>query len=172
MRTILVLALHLVIRIAKLLGPGGVRGLVAETLLVKHQLLVINRSRRRAPNLTGYDRILMGLCSLLMASDRIRKAADQGARSIFIARCAIRLTCPLPLVPSKAAVAISRWETMSIQCADMAKRSLDARTPRPASGRRQGRKSPGATSRCAPALTALDTTPPPHHLIREVHIFE
>ena len=69
------LAIHLVTSIAKLLGPGGARGLVAETLLVKHQLLIINRSRRRAPNLTGCDRIGMGLCSLFMKPDRIRKAA-------------------------------------------------------------------------------------------------
>lgn len=75
MRTLLVLATHLVTIIAKLLGPGGARSLVAETLLVKHQLLVINRSRCRAPNLTGCDRIVMGLCSLLMTPDRIRKAA-------------------------------------------------------------------------------------------------
>ena len=75
MRTLLVLAIHLVTSIAKLLGPGGARGLLAETLLVKHQLLVINRSRHRAPNLTSCDRVLMGLWSLFMKPERIRKAA-------------------------------------------------------------------------------------------------
>jgi hypothetical protein len=30
-----------------LLGPGGVRSLVAESLLLKHQLLIVNRSRQR-----------------------------------------------------------------------------------------------------------------------------
>ena len=69
------LAIHLVASIAKLLGPGGARGLLAETLVVKHQLLVINRARHRAPNLTSCDRVLMGLCSLFMTPDRIRKAA-------------------------------------------------------------------------------------------------
>ena len=59
MRTLLVLAIHLVASIAKLLGPGGARGLLAETLVVKHQLLVINRARHRAPNLTSYDRIVL-----------------------------------------------------------------------------------------------------------------
>jgi hypothetical protein len=42
MRTFLVLAIHLVTSIAKLLGPGGARGLVAETLLANHQLLAFN----------------------------------------------------------------------------------------------------------------------------------
>ena len=69
------LGLHLVASVAKLLGPAGARGLLAETLLLKHQLLVIIRSRRRAPNLTSCDRILMGLCSLFMKPERIRKAA-------------------------------------------------------------------------------------------------
>ena len=35
MRTLLVLAIHLVTKIAKLLGPGGARGLLPETVLVR-----------------------------------------------------------------------------------------------------------------------------------------
>ena len=48
MRTFLVLCLHLMVSVAQLVGPGGTRGLLAETLLLKHQLLVINRARRKA----------------------------------------------------------------------------------------------------------------------------
>jgi hypothetical protein len=84
-----VLAIHLVTSIAKLLGPGGVRGLVAETLLVKHQLLVINRSRRRAPNLTGCHRIVIGLCSLFMtltASAKLRLSSARCRSSSFTRR--------------------------------------------------------------------------------------
>ncbi len=44
-----------------LLGPGGVRSIVAESLLLKHQLLIVNRSRQRSPNLFAWDRILAGL---------------------------------------------------------------------------------------------------------------
>jgi len=40
-----VLAIHLVATLARLLGPGGVRSLVAESLLPKHHLLIVNRSR-------------------------------------------------------------------------------------------------------------------------------
>jgi hypothetical protein len=36
--------------IAKLVRPGGVRVVVAESLLIKHQLLISSRARRRAPN--------------------------------------------------------------------------------------------------------------------------
>ena len=49
MRELLVLAIHLLATFAKLLRPGGVRALAAESLLLKHQLLISNRCRRRAP---------------------------------------------------------------------------------------------------------------------------
>jgi hypothetical protein len=60
MRNLAVLVIHLIATLARLLGPGGVRSLVAESLLLKHQLLV-NRSRQRSPNLSAGDRILAGL---------------------------------------------------------------------------------------------------------------
>ena len=34
---------------ARLAGPGGARAMVAESVLVKHQLLILNRSRKRSP---------------------------------------------------------------------------------------------------------------------------
>ena len=61
MKDLLVLLTHFLTIIARLLGPGGARAIVADSLLMKQQLLVINRSRRRAPNLTTIDRILLGL---------------------------------------------------------------------------------------------------------------
>jgi hypothetical protein len=42
---------------------------------MKQQLLVINRSRRRAPNLSALDRILLGFWSLFLSSRRIQRAA-------------------------------------------------------------------------------------------------
>ena len=72
---VLLLLVHLLTTLVRLLGPGGTRAVVAETLQVKHQLVILNRSRRRAPNLTPLDRIAMGLCMLLMNPSRIRKVA-------------------------------------------------------------------------------------------------
>ena len=43
---------HLLVTLARLASPGGVRSVVAESLAVKHQLLIMKRSQRRAPNLT------------------------------------------------------------------------------------------------------------------------
>ena len=75
MKDLLVLLAHLLTTIAKLLGPGGARAIVADSLLMKQQLLVINRSRRRAPNLTAIDRILLGFWSLFLSPHGIRRAA-------------------------------------------------------------------------------------------------
>jgi hypothetical protein len=64
MRNLAVLVIHLIATLARLLGPGGVRSLVAESLLLKHQLLIVNRSRQRSPNLSAGDRILAALLAL------------------------------------------------------------------------------------------------------------
>jgi hypothetical protein len=75
MKDLLILLAHLLTAIAKLLGPGGARAVIADSLLMKQQLLVINRSRRRAPNLSALDRFLSGFCSLLLDPRRILRAA-------------------------------------------------------------------------------------------------
>lgn len=73
MREVLILAVHLLVTIAKLLRPGGVRAVAAESLLLKHQLLISNRSRQRAPNLTSIDRFALGLTALFVSPRRIPK---------------------------------------------------------------------------------------------------
>src|SRR6516225_5336938 len=60
---------------ARLLGPGGVRSLVAESLILKHQLLSVKRSRQRSPNLCTSDRILAGLMALLVRPTRLLRSA-------------------------------------------------------------------------------------------------
>src|SRR5713101_5001171 len=69
------LFLHLVATVARLAGPGGARSVVAESVLVKHQLLILNRSRKRAPNLRLSDRIVAGVCALLMRPGRLIRSA-------------------------------------------------------------------------------------------------
>ena len=49
---IFALIAHLVTTLVRLALPGGVRAVIAESLLLKHQLLILNRSRNRAPRLT------------------------------------------------------------------------------------------------------------------------
>ena len=49
MKDLLLTLLHIAVVIAKLSGPGGVRAVIAENLLLKQQLIVLRRGRRRAP---------------------------------------------------------------------------------------------------------------------------
>ncbi len=43
MRDLAILFIHLIVTFARLLGPGGLRLVVAESLLVKRRLLILNR---------------------------------------------------------------------------------------------------------------------------------
>ena len=69
----LILFVHLIVTLARLAGPGGLRSVVAESVLIRHQLLVLNR--KRAPKLRNADRIIAGLCTLFMRRARLLRSA-------------------------------------------------------------------------------------------------
>ena len=75
MKEFSLLLIHLLTVVAKLLGRGGTKGLIAENLLLKQQLLVVCRPRQSAPNLFPSDRFLFGLFSLFLRPGRIEKIA-------------------------------------------------------------------------------------------------
>jgi len=75
MRDLVILFIHLIATCARLLGPGGLRSVVAESVLVKQQLLILNRSRQRSPNLRASDRLVVGLCALLLRPARLIRSA-------------------------------------------------------------------------------------------------
>jgi len=55
MKDVALLVIHLISLLIRLLQPGGIKAVVAENLLLKQQLLVIRRSRGKAPNLNTLD---------------------------------------------------------------------------------------------------------------------
>ena len=75
MEAVVLTLLHLAVTAAKLCRPGGVRAVIAENLLLKQQLIVLRRPRKRAPNLTTVDRLLCGFGSLFLGPGRLRKVA-------------------------------------------------------------------------------------------------
>ena len=75
MRDLAVRFLHLLVTVARLAGPGGARSVVAESVLVKHQLLVLNRCRKRSPNLCPSDRVVAGLCAVFIRPGRLIRSA-------------------------------------------------------------------------------------------------
>ena len=75
MRDLILLFVHVLATSIRLARPGGVRSVLAESVLLKHQLLILNRSRRRAPNLRASDRLIARLCALLMLPRRLVRSA-------------------------------------------------------------------------------------------------
>jgi len=75
MRDFVLLLVHLFVTLARLTRPGGIRSVVAESVLIKHQLLILNRSRQRSPNLRFSDRIIAGMCALLIRPSRLVRSA-------------------------------------------------------------------------------------------------
>src|SRR6266436_3014060 len=75
MRDVVMLFVHLIVTVVRLARPGGLRSVVAESVLVKHQLRILNRGRKRAPNLRAADRIVAGLCTLFMRRARVLRSA-------------------------------------------------------------------------------------------------
>jgi hypothetical protein len=76
MKNMMLMLAHLLEIIAKLLGPGGAKAIVADSLLMKQQLLIINRSRQRASNLTPVDRMMFGFWSLFLRPSTLLKFHD------------------------------------------------------------------------------------------------
>ena len=84
MRDLIILLIHAVATLMRVFRPGGVRAVVAESVLAQHQLLIINPSRRRAPNLPALDRIVAGFCSLWIRPRRLRRVAIVFKTSTFL----------------------------------------------------------------------------------------
>jgi hypothetical protein len=83
MKDSLLTLLHLAVTTAKLCGRGGARAVIAKNLLLKQQLIVLRRARRRAPNLTPSDRLLCGFWSLFLSPERIRRSPSRSALRRF-----------------------------------------------------------------------------------------
>ena len=75
MKTLTLLVIHVLTTLAKRAGPGGAKTIIAESVLLKHQLLIARRSIGKTLRLTTLDRFLCGFLVLFMHPRRIRKAA-------------------------------------------------------------------------------------------------
>jgi putative transposase len=75
MRDFLVLFVHLLVTSSRLVRPGGLRSVVVESVLLRHQLLILNRGRKRAPNLCSQDRLIAGFCTLFIRRARLLRSA-------------------------------------------------------------------------------------------------
>jgi putative transposase len=83
-RELFILVVHLLAVLMKLVQPGGVRSVVAESLLLKHQLLTLQRSCKRAPRLTPWDRLVVAFGSACVRPARLAKIAIAPRPSTFL----------------------------------------------------------------------------------------
>jgi hypothetical protein len=77
---IFALIAHLLTTVVRVALPGGVRAVIAESLLLKHQLLILNPSRIRAPTLTPWARLLFGVGAFLVAPSRLPRLRSEFGR--------------------------------------------------------------------------------------------
>jgi len=64
--------------------PGGSAALVAEVFLLRQQLLVARRGKKKCPSLSILDRFVMALCTLVMTPRRVKRAAILVAESTLL----------------------------------------------------------------------------------------
>jgi hypothetical protein len=60
MKTLALLVIHILTTLAQRMDPGGAKAIIAESVLVKHQLLIARHSVGKTPRLTASDRFLCG----------------------------------------------------------------------------------------------------------------
>jgi transposase InsO family protein len=75
MKATLLLIIHFIALLVRLLRPSGMKAVAAENLLLKQQLLVIQRTRGKAPNLSTVDRFIFGWLTMLLSPKQIAQSA-------------------------------------------------------------------------------------------------
>jgi putative transposase len=75
MRYPLFLLFHFLVYFIKMLRPGGIKSIAAENLILRQQLIIMNRARKRSPRLTRADRTLFAILAHIIPFGRLRKLA-------------------------------------------------------------------------------------------------
>ena len=75
MPEVIELLIHFFVSTIKLLKPGGVKVVMAETMIMKQQLIVMNRGKKRSPKLATADRFLFGILAVFIGGSRLNKIA-------------------------------------------------------------------------------------------------
>jgi transposase InsO family protein len=75
MNLLFTLLAHVLRSLVIVVQPGGSKSIIAENLLLKQQLLVLNRARKRAPNLPPIHRLFFAFWCQFLKRRRIERAA-------------------------------------------------------------------------------------------------
>jgi putative transposase len=75
MKWLIFLLINIITLLCQIVGKGGLKAVISENLILKQQLLIIHRSRKRAPALKPMERLMLGWLSMLISSKRLMKTA-------------------------------------------------------------------------------------------------
>jgi hypothetical protein len=102
MHNILLFLVHSIVTIVRLMKPGGLHAVVAESALTRHQLLILNRSRKRAPNLRfrSHDRRFMHPSYAPISYAALRYCPKAIHAAAFPPRTGRSGSCSKPLRPT------------------------------------------------------------------------
>ena len=89
MKTVFTLLIHLIVTIAKLMRPGGAKSLIAENLVVRHQLIISSRSRTKSTESDIFGSVSVGLLDHLYQACSIIQNRNhrQSGDFVQVSRC-------------------------------------------------------------------------------------
>jgi len=108
---------HLLVTLVRLARPRGLGAVAAESLAVKHQLLIMKRAQRRAPKLTSWDRLALGVCALFVSPKRLEQDGrdTEGLHASVLSPRLGEAQVSLALQPEQAQ---APWTKRSVRRAD------------------------------------------------------
>ena len=59
----------------RLQSPGGVRAIVSENIILRHQLITLSRGQKRVPRLTFFDKVTFGILTTMVSAKRLTRIA-------------------------------------------------------------------------------------------------
>ena len=96
-RHLIIPTVHLITTVLRLFRPSGVRGVVAESVVAKHQFMIVNRSRHVWQISWLRDRPITGFSSVRLGkSSRLRRESSKGGRGAELRGTEEVVTAKLP----------------------------------------------------------------------------
>jgi len=75
MKKLFVLTFYFLRTLLILLKPGGAKALMAENIMLRNQLILVNRYRKKAPNLSLWDRLCFAFLTAIVYPKRLARVA-------------------------------------------------------------------------------------------------
>jgi len=84
MKHIFILTFYFLRALAMLAKPGGKKSLAAENIMLRKQLILLNRRRKRAPNLSQWQRLFFAFLTAIIKPSRLLKISIAIKPSLLI----------------------------------------------------------------------------------------